>query len=69
MLFFFYSSFYYRVDLGGENTSIADFMLAGREGHVNMPVVTGRSVHNQRIERLWRDVFEYSLQPFYSIFK
>ena len=36
-----------RCDKGGENVKVSEFML-------NHPI-TGRSVHNQRIERLWRD--------------
>ena len=31
-------------------------------------VLRGRSVHNQRIERLWRDVFAKVLMKFYNIF-
>ena len=41
-------------DLGGENTEIWRFMLEQHPG--DMPVITGSSTHNERIERLWRDV-------------
>lgn len=30
--------------------------------------ITGESVHNQRTDRLWRDVFLHVLQSFYSMF-
>ena len=30
--------------------------------------IAGRSVHNQRIERLWRDLFSTCLAPFYHVF-
>ena len=33
---------------------VAEFML--RNSDCDKPVITGSSVHNQRIERLWRDV-------------
>ena len=43
-----------RSDLGGENYQIWRYMI---EAHSSQSaVVTGASTHNQRIERLWRDV-------------
>lgn len=54
-----------RSDKGLENVSIADFMLTER-GEGSM--ITGSSTHNQRIERLWRDVFEGVLSYFYNLF-
>ncbi|KAK3088459.1 hypothetical protein FSP39_019451 [Pinctada imbricata] len=54
-----------RSDKGLENILVADFML-GLNGEGSM--ITGPSTHNQRIERLWRDVYEGVLCYFYHLF-
>jgi hypothetical protein len=55
-----------RGDHGTENTLVRDFMQSMRG---NAGFIGGRSVHNQRIERLWRDVFERALISWYEFFQ
>ena len=53
-----------RSDKGGQNFGVCEYMLCAR-GTGRQSPIAGKSTHNQRIERLWRDVF---LSTFYSIF-
>ena len=58
-----------RSDKGGENVKVSLFMLEHpQRGPGRGSVITGRSIHNQRIERLWRDVFEGVLYIYYHLF-
>ncbi len=56
-----------RTDKGLENVRIADYMIEKR-GADRGSIITGRSTHNQRIERLWRDVFQGVLSFYYHLF-
>ena len=54
-------------DRGLENIKVAEFMLAYR-GFDRGSMITGSSVHNQGIERLWRDMFRVVILPYYRLF-
>lgn len=65
------NSFYWprrvRSDQGMENIGVARLMLS-KYGTESCPHLTGLSVHNQRIERLWRDVVNYVVGHFRDLF-
>ncbi|KAK7881406.1 hypothetical protein WMY93_029815 [Mugilogobius chulae] len=56
-----------RSDKGGENIGVAEFMIRTRLPDRNSHI-TGRSVHNQRIEQMWRDVYQFALDLFHGVF-
>ena len=56
-----------RCDQGRENIRVGQFMLEQR-GRDRGSIIAGSSVHNQRIERLWRDMHRCATQLFYRLF-
>ena len=56
-----------RTDLGGENTDVWRFMIEHHD--TDSSVITESSTHNERIERLWRDVFRCVGVIYYDAFR
>ncbi|XP_052785787.1 uncharacterized protein LOC128221272 isoform X2 [Mya arenaria] len=58
-----------RTDKGMENIRIAEFMLELEKHGLNSGShITGRSVHNQRIERFWRELWDGCTKTYYEFF-
>lgn len=56
-----------RGDRGVENTQVADYMIS-QGGSCRNRFICGQSVHNQRIERLWRDLYTGCTVIYYRLF-
>lgn len=56
-----------RSDQGRENCLVAQHMLEYR-GSDRRSIIVGSSIHNQRIERLWRDMHHCATKVFYRLF-
>ncbi len=56
-----------RCDQGGENVDVVQYMIE-KPGPGRGSALVGRIVHNQRIERLWRDVYKDVASVFHGLF-
>ena len=56
-----------RSDFGGENILVAKYMIHHRGPQIK-PFIAGKSTRNTRIERLWRDMRQHTIQAYIDLF-
>ena len=56
-----------RADCGGDIVNVADYIIA-HQGKGRGSFLCGQSLHNQRIKRLWRDVYNGCTVLYYQLF-
>lgn len=56
-----------RLDSGGQNYLVSVLMCMVHRANQES-LIAGRSVHDQRIETLWRDIFRFCISTFYFLF-
>lgn len=56
-----------RTDHGTENVDVATFMTL-QKGSYRGSILQGKSVHNQRIERFWLDMYRGCTNVYYDLF-
>ena len=56
-----------RSDKGRENVLVADYMIKKRSPGTGS-MIAGPRTHNQRVESLWRDVFDGVIGIYYELF-
>lgn len=58
-----------RCDQGTENYDVGYYMLSHPlRGEGRSSIIAGQSIHNQRVERFWRDLFTGCTGVFYHLF-
>ena len=56
------------IDRGGENVDVSMHLLNLPLRGPNRSIIVGKGVHNQRVERVWRDFYEGVVGLYHSLY-